>query len=73
MKGNNTMNEDYISVKEFYNIINKECKGLCGINKIYDLCKKKQFPAFKMGGKYIIHKQAALEWFKKQTEKYYSY
>lgn len=33
-------NEEYVSVKEFYEYINKDCPGLIGINKLYDLVKK---------------------------------
>lgn len=39
----------------------KELLGV-GRNEIYNLCKNKDFPSFKIGSKYYINKEKLQEW-----------
>ncbi|MDU4321094.1 MAG: helix-turn-helix domain-containing protein [Anaerococcus vaginalis] len=39
-----------------------------GKNEIYNLCKTKGFPAFRIGSKYYINKQKLQEWVDSQCE-----
>lgn len=39
-----------------------------GKNEIYNLCKTKDFPAFRIGSKYYINKQKLQEWVDSQCE-----
>lgn len=39
----------------------KEILGV-GRNEIYNLCKNKDFPSFKIGSKYYINKEKLQEW-----------
>lgn len=39
-----------------------------GRNEIYNLCKKKGFPSFKMGNKYYINAEKLQEWADKQCK-----
>ena len=61
-------NEEYISVKEFYEYINKDCPGLIGINKLYDLVKKRSFPSLTIRRRHIILKKQAEEWLKNKCK-----
>lgn len=65
------MNENYISPKDLYNKLNASHPGLVGINKIYKWCKQKDFPAVKLGGKFLILEQSALDWIQKKVTYYY--
>ncbi|MDK2829195.1 MAG: hypothetical protein PWP67_2010 [Clostridium butyricum] len=40
--------------------------GGIGKNVIYDLCKEKEFPSFKIGSKFYINKEKLQEWADKQ-------
>lgn len=43
---------------------------LCvGRNEIYNLCKNKDFPSFKIGSKYYINKEKLQEWANNQCLK----
>lgn len=57
------MEQKYISVKDFYEIMNKDHPGLIGINKIYKLVKHKDFPSCHLGGRYVILYPEAANWF----------
>ena len=63
------MEQKYISVKDFYEIINKDHPGLIGINKLYKLIKRKDFPSCHLAGRYVIIYPDALNWFFEQTKK----
>ncbi len=47
-----------------------QAKKLLGVgrNEIYNLCKKKGFPSFKIGNKYYINKERLQEWADKQCK-----
>ncbi|GAA0068358.1 hypothetical protein UT300002_31440 [Clostridium perfringens] len=47
-----------------------QAKNLLGVgrNEIYNLCKKKGFPSFKIGNKYYINKEKLQEWADKQCK-----
>lgn len=48
----------------------KQAKDLLGVgrNEIYNLCRAKGFPSFKIGSKYYINKQKLQEWADKQCK-----
>ena len=46
----------------------KELLGV-GRNEIYNLCKNKDFPSFKIGSKYYINKEKLQEWANNQCLK----
>lgn len=46
----------------------KEILGV-GRNEIYNLCKNKDFPSFKIGSKYYINKAKLQEWADNQCTK----
>lgn len=46
----------------------KELLGV-GRNEIYNLCKNKDFPSFKIGAKYYINKEKLQEWADNQCVK----
>lgn len=43
-----------MGVKEYYEYLNKDCPGLIGINKLYDLVKKRSFPSLQICKRYVI-------------------
>lgn len=47
-----------------------EAKKILGVgrNEIYELCKTKGFPAFKIKSKYYVNKDKLQEWCDKQCE-----
>ena len=57
-----------MSVKQYYEYLNKDCPGLIGINKLYDLVKKRSFPSLQIGKRYVIIVEEADEWFKHKTK-----
>ena len=63
------MEQKYISVKDFYEIMNKDHKGLIGINKLYKLAKRKDFPSCHLGGRYVILYPQASEWILDQIKR----
>ena len=63
------MEQKYISIKDFYEIINKDHKGLIGINKLYKLAKRKDFPSCHLGGRYVILYPQASEWILDQIKR----
>ena len=62
------MEQKYISVKDLYEIINKDHKGLIGINKLYKLVKRKDFPSCHLAGRYVIMYPQVVEWFESHTK-----
>lgn len=46
----------------------KELLGV-GRNEIYNLCKNKDFPSFKIGSKYYINREKLQEWADNQCVK----
>lgn len=46
----------------------KELLGV-GRNEIYNLCKNKNFPSFKIGSKYYINREKLQEWADNQCVK----
>lgn len=48
----------------------KQAKDILGIGRqeIYNLCKTKDFPSFKLGAKYYINKQKLQEWADKKCK-----
>ena len=57
-----------MGVKEYYEYLNKDCPGLIGINKLYDLVKKRSFPSLQIGKRYVIIVEEADDWFKHKTK-----
>ena len=45
---------NYITVKQLYEKLNKEHQGLIGINAVYDLVKRKDFPSVRIGNKFLV-------------------
>ena len=57
----------YITVKQLYEKLNSEQPGLIGINSVYALVKRKDFPSVRNGRKFLIIKDKVDEWFEKRT------
>ncbi|MGG7153053.1 helix-turn-helix domain-containing protein [Clostridium neonatale] len=47
----------------------KKILGDIGRNVIYDLCREKDFPSFKIGSKYYINKEKLQEWADNQVSR----
>ena len=45
---------NYITVKQLYEKLNAEHQGLIGINTVYDLVKRKDFPSVRIGNRFLI-------------------
>ena len=41
----------------------------CNDRTIYNLCRRKDFPSFRIGKRYFINKDELIEWMKKETKK----
>ena len=65
------MNNKLITPKQFYNLINYENLTIIGVDKIYELVRRKDFPALKLGGRYYIIADKIDEWFNRQSEKFW--
>ena len=59
-----------MSVKQYYEYLNKDCPGLIGINAVYDLVKRKDFPSVKNGRKFLIIEDKVDAWFEKKSLAY---
>ena len=57
----------YIAVKQLYEKLNSEQPWLIGINSVYALVKRKDFPSVRNGRKFLIIKDKVDEWFEKRT------
>ena len=57
----------YITVKQLYEKLNSEQPRLIGINSVYALVKRKDFPSVRNGRKFLIIKDKVDEWFEKRT------
>jgi len=60
----------YITVKQLYERLNAEHPGLIGINAVYALVKRKDFPSIKNGRKFLIIEDKVDAWFEKKTLAY---
>ena len=45
---------NYITVKQLYEKLNTQHPGLIGINAVYELVKRKDFPSVRIGNKFLI-------------------
>ena len=53
---------NYITVKQLYKKLNKEYQGLIGINAVYDLVKRKDFPSIRIGNNFFIIEDKVDAW-----------
>lgn len=60
----------YITVKQLYEKLNTEHPGLIGINAVYELVKKKDFPSLRVGRKFLIIEDKVDAWFEKKSLAY---
>lgn len=60
-----------ITPKQFYETINDKNAAIIGKDKIYELVRRKDFPALKLGGRYYIIENKINEWLSKQSEKFW--
>lgn len=65
------MKNKLITPKELYEYLNKGDREVIGRQKVYQLVKRKDFPALKIGGKFYIIEQKVDEWLNKQSEKFW--
>lgn len=61
---------NYITVKQLYKKLNKEHQRLIGINAVYDLVKRKDFPSIRIGNNFFIIEDKVDAWFEKKTLAY---
>ena len=45
---------NYITVKQLYEKLNKQSPGLIGINSVYNIVKRKDFPSVRIGNKFLV-------------------
>jgi excisionase family DNA binding protein len=64
------MENKLITPRELYEYLNKD-REVIGRQKVYQLVKRKDFPALKIGGKFYIIEQKVDEWLNKQSEKFW--
>ncbi len=60
-----------VTPKAFYNMINKDGTVIIGLDKIYNLVRRKDFPSLRIGGRYYILVDKVDEWLNKQAEKFW--
>ena len=60
----------YITVKQLHQKLNSEHPGLIGINAVYELVKRKDFPSVRCGRKFLIIEDKVDAWFEKKTLAY---
>lgn len=60
----------YITVKQLYEKLNAQHPGIIGINSIYDLVKRKDFPSVRIGNKFLIIEDKVDAWFEKKALAY---
>lgn len=61
---------NYITVKQLYEKLNKQRPGLIGINSVYNIVKRKDFPSVRIGNKFLIIEDKVDAWFEKKTLAY---
>ena len=57
-----------ISPKQCYQLMNAKLDRPIGINTIYQLVKKRNFPSVKIGGRYFVIEDQIDEWLMNQTK-----
>lgn len=60
----------YITVKQLYEKLNAQHSGIIGINSVYDLVKRKDFPSVRIGNKFLVIEDKVDAWFEKKTLAY---
>lgn len=60
----------YITVKQLYEQLNAQHPGIIGINSVYDLVKRKDFPSVRIGNKFLVIEDKVDAWFAKKTLAY---
>lgn len=60
----------YITVKQLYEKLNAQHPGIIGINSVYDLVKRKDFPSVRIGNKFLIIEDKVDAWFEKKALAY---
>lgn len=60
----------YITVKQLYEKLNAQHPGIIGINSVYNLVKRKDFPSVRIGNKFLIIEDKVDAWFEKKTLAY---
>ncbi len=60
----------YITVKQLYEKLNEQHHGIIGINAVYNLVKRKDFPSVRIGNKFLIIEDKVDDWFNKKTLSY---
>lgn len=61
---------NYITVKQLYEKLNTQHPGLIGINAVYELVKRKDFPSVRIGNKFLIIEDKVDAWFEKKSLTY---
>lgn len=64
------MGNKLITPKELYNYFNNG-ESIIGINTVYKLVRRKDFPSLKMGNRFYIIENKVDEWLNKQSEKFW--
>ena len=60
----------YITVKQLYEKLNAQHPGIIGINSVYDLVKRKDFPSIRIGNKFLVIEDKVDAWFEKKSLAY---
>lgn len=60
----------YITVNQLYEQLNAQHPGIIGINSVYDLVKRKDFPSVRIGNKFLVIEDKVDAWFEKKTLAY---
>lgn len=60
----------YITVKQLYEKLNAQHPGIIGINSVYDIVKRKDFPSVRIGNKFLIIEDKVDAWFEKKALAY---
>lgn len=55
----------YITVKQLYEKLNAQHPGIIGINSVYDIVKRKDFPSVRIGNKFLIIEDKVDTWLEK--------
>ena len=60
----------YITVKKKKKKLNAQHPGIIGINSVYDIVKRKDFPSVRIGNKFLIIEDKVDAWFEKKALAY---